>query len=68
MLKYTEIYIFAKVICLQVFKILKVIQMFYNQNHRWRNRGGGAWLPQFFSGEALKLAFISTILPLHECI
>ena len=42
--------------------------------HRWRNRGdqGGPGPPTFFSGGAprgaLIYSFISTMLPLHECI
>ena len=41
--------------------------------HRWRKRGsrGGPGPPLFFRGGpegALIYAFISTILPLHECI
>ena len=39
-------------------------------DHRRRNRGGrrGPGYPTFFLGGALIYAFISTILPLHECI
>ena len=35
---------------------------------RGGGRPGGPGSPTFFSGGALIFAFISTMLPLHECI